>query len=112
MQEAFMQGVSDELEKIADRATATGTGALSPILAGITSEKGKGWRTFGGSMLGGMAGGALGRAGGQAAFGRGTGRAAAGRIISQLLGGMAGGAGGAYLAHGKDKPKKTKSKKK
>lgn len=68
-------------EKTAGRKAATVTGALLGPFAGLAAEKGRGWSTAAGGLLGGA-----------------------------LLGPVGGGAG-AYLAHGENEEKKGKSKK-
>ena len=94
------------LEKLAaskdtgSRAKATALGALGglgPLLAPVGAEKGKGLRTFAGSLAGNTAGFYAGKA-----LGKGLG-GARGAAIGSIIGGLGGGAGGAYLAHGKDK---------
>lgn len=98
----FFNAFADELEKIAKRKGATIVGGLFTPAAGLAAEKGKGWRTTGGALLGGGLGHGLGRLAG---LGLGGGpRAEMARALLAGLGGTVGGATGAYLAHGPDKP--------
>jgi len=101
-----MQEKVSEATKEAGRAAATAVGALgSPgaILSGTAAEKGKGWRTSGGSLvgntIGALAGGALGSLTGPA-----------GMMAGGLAGASLGGALGAWLSHGEDTPEKKKAK--
>lgn len=85
----------DGFEKVAGRTASTVVGALgSPgaLLSGTAAEKGKGWRTTGGSIAGNIVGSIPGL------LARNPGLAVGGAL--------AGGATGAYLAHGKDRTRK------
>lgn len=106
MQEVFMNGFVDELEKLSGQTGAAIVGGLAGPFAGLAAEKGKGWRTAGGAMLGGIGGSTIGALLGAAA-GRGP-RGMMARNALSSLGGMAGGSFGAALAHGKDTKKKRK----
>lgn len=97
----FYAAFMDEMKKVAEgRIPATIVGGLAGPLAGLASEKGKGWRTAGGALLGHVTGSTLGSLAGMAT------KNPLARILLANLGGAAGGAGGAYLAHGKDTLKK------
>ena len=93
------------MAKEAGQQNAAALGALVPILSGLGAEKGKGWATTIGAMLGGV-GGHL--AGNTLAYAAASPRAQ--KPIRMLLG-MAGGAGGAALGHGKDKKKENAEEK-
>lgn len=93
-----------EADKEAGRTDATIVGGLFSPFAGLAAEKGKGWRTTGGALLGDIAGSQVGDMAGRAVGGP------VGQIGGATLGRLAGGAGGAYVAHGPDKKKDSEKK--
>ena len=85
--------------KYAGQGAAAAVGTIAPIFAGLGAEKGKGWKTTGGALLGNLGGGILGGAVGYALT-----RNPDMIMESARVGGHIGAGVGAYVAHGKNTP--------